>query len=156
MLLIFFVGFGQQVADHHGSLTAITLKGHPSSRGTVSLTGSHPQDLLNIQKNHFQAANGPQDVATIRDGIKRAREVIEQLTVGIFGEEEEFPGAAASTDEEIENHIYEHVFGPLDLFPLTRVLGINCLTGHHACCTNAIGPDGGAYRVLVLPSDRLM
>ncbi len=139
------VGFGQQAADHHGSLTAIVLKGHPSSRGTVTLTGSDPQDPLNIQKNHFQATDGPRDVATMRDGIKKAREVIQQLPIWIFVDEEVFPGKQASSDEEIEEHIYEHVFGLSNwsLYKSGEGLMIGKKTGHHACCTNAIGPDGG-------------
>ncbi|KAG6854497.1 hypothetical protein C0991_006099 [Blastosporella zonata] len=126
----FFRGAPQQLADNHNALTAVVLKGHPSSQGTVKLTGSDPQDLLDIQKLHFQAAGGPADIAAIRDGIKRARAIVESRPVGLFVAEELAPGPNVTTDDELDNHILNHVFG------------------HHACCTNAMGPDDDPNAVL--------
>ena len=87
------------------------FQAHPSSKGTVRLTGSHPQDLLNIQKLHFQAENGPRDVADLREAIKRSRTVMESLTILPFVDQEIFPGPQAQTDDEIDAHIYENIFG---------------------------------------------
>jgi choline dehydrogenase len=56
----------------------ITLKGHASSRGYVRLTGSHPQDVLDIQKLHFQPVDSPdiqKDLAALR-GNRTARQVV--------------------------------------------------------------------------------
>ncbi|KAG6827563.1 hypothetical protein H0H92_011286 [Tricholoma furcatifolium] len=108
----FFRSAPYDVANNPNALTAVVLKGHPSSRGTVQLTGSHPQDLLNIQKLHFQESGGPADIAALREGIKRARR------------------SNITTDDEIDEWI------------LTRVFG------HHACCTNAMGPDSDPNAVL--------
>lgn len=47
-----------------------------------------------------------------------------------FVEKELFPGEQAQSDEEIEEHVYKHIFG------------------HHACCTNAMGTDGDPNAVL--------
>lgn len=126
----FFRGAPQQLADNHNALTAIVLKGHPSSKGTVRLTGAHPQDLLDIQKLHFQAPGGPADVAALRDGIKRARDIVMHSPIGLFVDAEVAPGPNATTDTTIDDYVYTHVFG------------------HHACCTNAMGPDTDPNAVL--------
>ena len=81
----------------------------------MTLTGAHPQDLLNISKNRFQAADGPADVAALRDGVKRARAIAEGSLMAPAIEREIFPGANYSTDADIEEHVYEHVFGELML-----------------------------------------
>lgn len=81
------------------------------SRGFVNLTGPGPQDPLNIQKLRFQAAQGPQDVADLREALKRARGIIGGLTVSPWIEGETSPGSRVQTDDEIDEYIYENVFG---------------------------------------------
>ena len=104
-------GVAQEVADNPNCLTAVVLKAHPSSRGTVKLTGSHPQDPLDIQKFHFQAPEGPADVAAIRNAIKSARRFVESTQIGLFVDAEIAPGSNVTTDEEIDNFIYNRIFG---------------------------------------------
>ncbi|KAG6901729.1 hypothetical protein C0995_008697 [Termitomyces sp. Mi166 len=126
----FFRGVPQEVASIPNGLTAVVLKAHPSSKGTVKLTGSHPQDPLDIQKLHFQASGGPADVAAIREGIKRARQLVALPPISPYVKEEIAPGPTVTTDDQIDNFIYNRVFG------------------HHACCTNPIGPDNDPNAVL--------
>ncbi|KAJ3736683.1 hypothetical protein DFJ43DRAFT_1220846 [Lentinula guzmanii] len=126
----FVRGFPEAFIDNKNAVTAVHLKAHSSSRGTVQLTGAHPQDVLNIQKLHFQAENGPKDVADLREAIKRSRTVMQSLTILPFVDEEIFPGLQAQTDDEIDAHIYENIFG------------------HHACCTNPMGVDSDPSTVL--------
>ncbi|KAG6828259.1 hypothetical protein H0H92_008602 [Tricholoma furcatifolium] len=126
----FFRSAPYDLAENPNALTAVVLKGHPSSKGTVQLTGSHPQDPLNIQKMHFQESGGPADIAALREGIKQARSLIESTPIGLFVESEIAPGSNVTTDDEIDEWI------------LTRVFG------HHACCTNAMGPDSDPNAVL--------
>ncbi|KAJ3930929.1 MAG: hypothetical protein NXY57DRAFT_267621 [Lentinula lateritia] len=126
----FVRGFPEEFIDNKNAVTAVHLKAHPSTRGIVQLTGSHPQDLLNIQKLHFQAENGPKDIADLREAIKHSRAVMQSLTILPFVDEEIFPGPQVQTDDDIDAHIYEHIFG------------------HHACCTNAIGADSDPFAVL--------
>ncbi|KAJ7700876.1 hypothetical protein B0H17DRAFT_214741 [Mycena rosella] len=121
-----FEGFSQQVADNPNALTAIILKAHPSSRGFVRLTGAHPQEALDIQKMHFEAEQGPQDVQALVDGLTRIRELVEDSLITPFVVEEVFPGKHAN----LTQHVFDRVFG------------------HHACCTNRIGPDGDPLAVL--------
>ncbi|KAJ7067384.1 hypothetical protein C8F01DRAFT_1051871 [Mycena amicta] len=126
----FFRGFSDQLAEIHNALSVVTLKAHPSSRGTVQLTGSHPQDPLRIEKHHFEAAGGQRDIASIREGIKLARALAEHPNISMHIEAEVFPGSQAQTDDEIDDHILQFVFG------------------HHACCTNPIGADDDPNAVL--------
>ncbi|KAF9026863.1 alcohol oxidase [Hymenopellis radicata] len=114
----FVRGFSQALVDNPNTVTAVHLKAHPSSKGTVRLTGSHPQDLLDIQKNHFQGEDGLRDVEDLRNAIKHSREVMKTLPVALH------------SDEAIDAHIYNNIFG------------------HHICCTNAMGTDDDEYAVL--------
>ncbi|KAJ7253373.1 hypothetical protein B0H12DRAFT_596573, partial [Mycena haematopus] len=112
-----FRGFAQEVVDHPNGFTAIVLKAHPSSRGFVRLTGSHPQDILDIEKMHFEAEQGPKDLQALVDGINRIRSLVENSAIKAFIVQEAAPGPDAN----------------LTQFVLDRVFG------HHACCTNSIG-----------------
>ncbi|KAF8069145.1 alcohol oxidase [Lyophyllum atratum] len=120
----FFRGAPQQVADNHNALTAVVLKGHPSSKGTVRLTGPHPQDPLEIEKLLFQAPDGPADVAALRDGIRRARDIVTHSPLGFFVDTEVSPGPNTNTDEEIDDYIFNRVFAVFH--PLKRKIG--CFT----------------------------
>ncbi|KAK7464139.1 hypothetical protein VKT23_006303 [Stygiomarasmius scandens] len=129
----FVRGVSQGLVDNsHNTITAVVLKAHPSSSGTVRLTGSHPQDLLQIKKNRFQEdEKGYQDVVDLREGIKKARKIIrDSVLIGPYIEKEVFPGEEVRSDEEIEEHVYKNIFG------------------HHACCTNAMGPESDENAVL--------
>ncbi|KAG6815548.1 hypothetical protein H0H87_000631 [Tephrocybe sp. NHM501043] len=126
----FFKGAPQQLAETHNALSAIILKAHPSSRGTVRLTGSHPQDRLDIQKFHFQAPDAVDDIAALRNGVKRAREIVQASAIGPHIKNEVFPGANVTTDDQINDFIFSRVFG------------------HHGCCTNAMGPASDSNSVL--------
>ncbi|KAJ7491105.1 alcohol dehydrogenase [Mycena latifolia] len=121
-----FRGFSQQVVDNPDGLTAIILKAHPSSRGFVRLTGSHPQDPLDIEKMHFEAEQGPEDMQALVDGINRIREFVENSLIEPFVVEEALPGK----NTNLTQYILDRVFG------------------HHACCTNPIGPDNDPNAVL--------
>ncbi|KIY69010.1 GMC oxidoreductase [Cylindrobasidium torrendii FP15055 ss-10] len=126
----FVPGFSQEIAQNHNAVTAVHLKARPSSRGYLRLTGGHPQDELYILKNRFQGDAGYQDVVDLREAIKHSREVLKQEPFASHVASEIFPGEGNGTDEEIEDHIYKHIFG------------------HHVCCTNAMGPDSDKLAVL--------
>ncbi|KAJ7144933.1 hypothetical protein C8R43DRAFT_1237698 [Mycena crocata] len=112
-----FNGFSQEIVDNPNALSAIVLKAHPSSRGFVRLTGSHPQDPLEIEKMHFEAEGGLEDVQALADGLKRIRTLVENSLISAFIVEEVSPGKGTN----LTQYIFDRVFG------------------HHACCTNPIG-----------------
>ena len=106
------LGAPQLFAETGNALTAIVLFAHGSSKGTVRLTGSHPQDLLDIQKLRFQdPIGGPKDIAILRDGVKRARDIANQALITPHVDAELLPGPAVTTDAEIEEYVKERIFG---------------------------------------------
>ncbi|KAJ7124197.1 glucose-methanol-choline oxidoreductase, partial [Mycena epipterygia] len=114
----------------HNALTGVVLKAHPSSRGLVTLTGSDPQDPLHIEKRHFEAAEGQDDINAVLTGIKTAWALADSGSIDMNIAERVFPTPDVQTDEQIKDHILENVFG------------------HHACCTNPMGADNDPMAVL--------
>ncbi|KAJ7920496.1 hypothetical protein B0H13DRAFT_1987033 [Mycena leptocephala] len=126
----FVHGLSTIIADTPNFFTIVNLKALSSSKGYVRLTGPHPQDLLVINKLRFQAPGGQQDIVALREGVKYWREVMKTPEVKKYVEKEVHPGADVTTDEDLDNYVLESVFG------------------HHACCTNPIGPDDDPQAVL--------
>ncbi|KAF8182979.1 GMC oxidoreductase-domain-containing protein [Mycena galopus ATCC 62051] len=126
----FVHGLSIIIADTPNFFSIINLKGLSSSKGYVRLTGPHPQDLLDINKLRFQAPGGQQDIIALREGVKYWREVMKTPEVKQYVEKEVNPGANVTTDEDLDNYVLENIFS------------------HHACCTNAIGPDDDPQAVL--------
>ncbi|KAJ7754224.1 glucose-methanol-choline oxidoreductase, partial [Mycena maculata] len=79
----------------------------------VTLTRSDPQDPLNIQKRHFEAPGGQDDICKYTPGDQDC-----MGTWRVFPDE-------VQTDEQIDDHILQNV------------------SGHHACCTNPMGTNDG-------------
>lgn len=105
-------GAPQLFAETGNALTAIVLFARTSSRGTVRLTGAHPQDLLNIQKLRFQdPVGGPKDIAILTEGIKRARDIANIPLIAAHVNAELLPGPDVTTDAEIGEYVKERIFG---------------------------------------------
>jgi choline dehydrogenase-like flavoprotein len=95
---------------------------HPDSRGEVQLGSGDPLKPPRIVYKFFTA---PNDLPTLREGFKRAREVAFQKAMDPFRGEEVNPGLKVKTDVEIDGWIKKTV-----------------ITAHHPAGTCAIGPDG--------------
>jgi choline dehydrogenase-like flavoprotein len=96
---------------------------HPESRGEVRLRAPDPAAAPRIALNLLAA---PEDIATLREGFKRARDVGEQAALAPFRGREISPGENTRTDAEIDAW-------------LRRVV----VTAHHPAgtCAMGIGPD---------------
>jgi choline dehydrogenase len=103
------------LADTPNFFSIVNLKALGSSKGYVHLTGSHPQDLLDINKLRFQAPGGQQDIAALREGVKRWREVMNTPEVQKFVEKEVLPGANITSDEDLDKYVMGKVFGEIHL-----------------------------------------
>ena len=93
--------------------STVTLKARTSSKGFVRLTGSHPQDVLEIQKNHFQPVDSPdiqRDLAALRGGIRTARQIVQLPHIAEHILEEVNPGPSVQTDEEMNQYIFKRIF----------------------------------------------
>jgi 4-pyridoxate dehydrogenase len=96
---------------------------HPDSRGEILLRSADPLAPMRIIFNFFTA---PNDLPTLREGVKRARDVAYRSPMDAFRGKELAPGIAVKTDDQIDAWI--------------RKVSI---TAHHPCgtCQMGIGPD---------------
>ncbi|KAJ7280596.1 hypothetical protein C8J57DRAFT_1464109 [Mycena rebaudengoi] len=111
----FVHGLSVIIADTPNFFSIVNLKALTSSKGYVRLTGSHPQDRLDINKLRFQAPGGQRDIAALREGVKRWREVMNTPKVRKFVEKEVLPGVNVTSDEDLDNYVMEKVFGEIHL-----------------------------------------
>jgi choline dehydrogenase-like flavoprotein len=96
---LWFPGWRKPYADGYGIRPALL---HPDSRGEVLLRSSRPEDKVRIVTNFFSASN---DLPTLRQGFKIAREVAAQPPLKAFRGAELTPGPNIKTDAEIDNWI---------------------------------------------------
>ena len=96
---------------------------HPDSRGKVWLRSADPRDPPRIIFNCFSA---PNDLPTLREGVRRGRDIANQKPMDEFRGVELAPGPDAKSDADIDAYI-------------RRVT----LTVHHPCgsCPMGLGPD---------------
>ena len=92
---------------------------HPESRGEVLLRSGDPFDKVRIRQNFLEV---PQDLETLRTGVKLAREMMHQPVMDRFRGVETAPGPGVKTDAEIDEWI--------------RRMAI---TAHHPSCTTPMG-----------------
>jgi len=96
---------------------------HPDSRGEILLRSSDPRERMRIHYHFFSA---PNDLPTLREGFKRAREVAYQKPLDPYRGAETTPGDKVKTDAEIDAYIRR-----------------TAITAHHPCGTCPMGttPD---------------
>jgi choline dehydrogenase-like flavoprotein len=92
---------------------------HPDSRGEILLRSADPHEPVRISFNLFAARN---DLVTLREGVKRARDIAGQRPLDRFRGDEIAPGPKARSDSEIEAWIRATV-----------------VTALHPACTCAMG-----------------
>jgi len=92
---------------------------HPESRGDILLRSANPTDMPRIRFNVFSVRN---DLVTLREGVKRARDVAAQAPLKPFIGKETAPTAAVRSDVDIETWIRR-----------------TAITAHHPCGTCAMG-----------------
>lgn len=95
---------------------------HPDSRGEILLASSDPMKPPRIVYKFFTA---PNDLPTLREGFKRARELAFHKALDPFRGEEIGPGPQVKTDAEIDGWLKKVV-----------------ITAHHPAGTCAMGQGG--------------
>ncbi|KAG8714560.1 hypothetical protein FRC09_017494 [Ceratobasidium sp. 395] len=128
----YYPGYSLEVSQNIGnSFNNVILKAHTSSKGWVRLTGSDPQDVLDINKNQFQTAEDLKDLEILKDAVKKSRDLwASRLGLNGHSVEEVWPGAAVQTDDQLRAFLREYAWG------------------HHVCCTAKMGTDDDANAVL--------
>ena len=92
---------------------------HPDSRGEILLRSADPRAPMRIIYNFFSA---PNDLPTLREGFKRARDVAYRKPLDRYRGIETAPGEQVRTDTEIDTFIRK-----------------TAITAHHPCGTCAMG-----------------
>jgi 4-pyridoxate dehydrogenase len=79
---------------------------HPASRGDVTLRSTNPRDPVRIRFNFLSA---PDDMATLRDGLRLGREIARQKPLDRYRDAELAPGENVKSDSEIDAYIRKAV-----------------------------------------------
>ncbi|MDO9414143.1 MAG: GMC oxidoreductase [Pseudolabrys sp.] len=127
----YFPGFSKVVADNLNVLTWCILKAHTENHGgTVKLRSTDPLDPPAINFHYFQEGTDKdgEDLDSVVDGIQFIRTLTKPIAD--FIEEEELPGKALQTREQLGQFVKDNAWG------------------HHASCTCAIGPRSDPQAVL--------
>ena len=94
---------------------------HPESRGTVSLASANPRDKPRIDPRYL---SHPEDVRTLRDGLRIVREIALQRPLDGFRGRELAPGSECTSDGDLDAYIRK-----------------TATTVQHASCTCRMGRD---------------
>ena len=113
---LWFPGIRKPYEDRCG-IRPILL--HPKSRGRVTLQSSDPFEKVHIVQNFF---DDPDDIETLRRGVKLSREMLANKALDDFRGVEVSPGLAVTQDEDIDQWIRKR-----------------SSTAHHPSCTCAMG-----------------
>jgi choline dehydrogenase-like flavoprotein len=116
---LWFPGIRPAYADGYGIRPTLL---HPDSRGAMLLRSTDPRDPPRIVYNFFSA---PNDLPTLREGFKRARDVAYQMAMSPIAARSS-PGIGVKADGEIDAWLKR-----------------TAITAHHPCgtCAMGIGPD---------------
>jgi choline dehydrogenase len=131
----YFPGYSSLAVTKPNYLTWAILKAHTQNRaGEVVLRSADPRDTPGINFHYFEEGSDTagEDLDSVVAGIRFVRKMTAKLKAqGLIAEEEE-PGDARQSDDELKDYVRTTAWG------------------HHASCTCPIGPrEGGG----VLDSD---
>jgi choline dehydrogenase-like flavoprotein len=121
----YFPTYSALFAQHYNYLTWCVLKAHTNNRGgEVTLRSTDPRDTPAINFHYFDEGTDTtgEDLDSVVDGIKFAREMTKPLIRRGLVEAEEMPGEELRSDDELRQFVKDQAWG------------------HHASCTCAIGP----------------
>jgi 4-pyridoxate dehydrogenase len=111
---------------------------HPESRGEVLLRSADPHELPRVRFNFLSA---PNDLPTLREGLRRGRDIACQKPMDEFRGDEISPGASVTSDADIDAFIRKTM-----------------VTFHHPACTCPMGLGQDAVldpQLRVLGAERL-
>jgi len=92
---------------------------HPESRGELRLASADPATRIRIDQNFLATDN---DLATLRTGVRIARELASQSALDVHRGDEREPGPERTTDADIDEWIRR-----------------TAITAHHPSCTCPMG-----------------
>ena len=101
MTNVLYTDNGRTIIPLHGFMMYFTLQ-RPGSRGSVMIRSSDPAAAPAIDLNYF---DDPNDIATLREGIRIGRRLISQPAFDPYRGEEYQPGASARSDAALDAYI---------------------------------------------------
>ncbi|MDD1643011.1 MAG: GMC family oxidoreductase, partial [Methylococcaceae bacterium] len=129
----YFPGYSKLIKENLNYLTWAVLKAHTINRaGVVRLESADPRDRPYINFRYFEEGSDQEgtDLDAVVAGIRFVRSLAEPLIeLGIIAEEEH-PGKALQSDQELRDYVRYNAWG------------------HHASCTCPIGSDDDPMAVL--------
>jgi choline dehydrogenase-like flavoprotein len=129
----YYPGYSVELLKKHDRLTWAVLKAHTNNRaGEVRLKSADPRERPAINFKYFSEGtpDNNEDLDSAVEGVKFVRKLCEPLRAKGHIVEEEAPGEACVTDEQIRDFVRYQSWG------------------HHASCTCPIGADGDPKAVL--------
>ena len=121
----YFSGYSRDIAARHDYLTWVVLKAHTSNRaGEVTLRSADPRDMPHVNFHYFEEGSDSvgEDLKAVVTGLRSIRRMTAELKERGMIAEEELPGEAVQSDEQLADYARDNAWG------------------HHASCTCAIGP----------------
>ncbi|PNP50698.1 hypothetical protein THARTR1_08716 [Trichoderma harzianum] len=126
----YFPGYSKIAFADTKHFTFLVLKAHSRNHaGTVTLQSNNPQDTPNIHFRSFQEG-GDEDVQSVYEGMKAAREIFANLNSVDNTWTETSPGPDVQSEDDIKDFVRREAWG------------------HHTCCTARIGADDDSTAVL--------
>ena len=128
----YYPGYSQALQHYEDMFTWAILKAHTNNTaGQVRLRSADPRDTPLIDFHYFSEGNdtAQEDLEAVVAGVKFVREMNREIG-GAVGIDEIWPGPGVQTDAEIAEFIQREAWG------------------HHASCTNPIGPASDPNAVL--------
>ncbi len=129
----YFPGYSKLIKENLNYLTWAVLKAHTINRaGEVRLVSSDPRDRPYINFHYFEEGSDQEgnDLDAVVAGIKFVRSLTAPLIEQGIIAEEEYPGTALQSDQELRDYVRYNAWG------------------HHASCTCPIGSDDDPMAVL--------
>ena len=125
-------GYSKVFEQYRNIFSWAVLKARTSNTGEVRLASTKPWEQPEINFKYFgdgQRENDP-DLDAVLSGVKFARHMNSKLALLGTISDEQFPGPACQTDDQVRQHIRNEAWG------------------HHASCTNKIGVSSDPMAVL--------
>lgn len=135
-LPVYFKGYhpgwaANALKDDH--ISWVVLKGHTqNTAGSVTLRSSDPTEVPEINFRYFDEGNdhSGDDLDAVVEGVKRVRRVNRYPNFRRHVAAEAFPGSSAKNESDVREFVQREAFG------------------HHASCSNRIGPASDPMAVL--------
>ncbi|WP_444944140.1 GMC family oxidoreductase [Microbulbifer sp. ZKSA006] len=129
----YFPGYSQALRDYKDRFSWVVLKGHTNNTaGRVTLRSADPRDTPEINFHYFAEGNDAlgEDLQAVIEGVKISRDIMSGPIVSSRVSRELLPGSEVQSDPQIGDFVKNQAWG------------------HHASCSNKMGPASDPMAVV--------